>query len=231
MKKIFLLTVVFFTMLSCSKDEGTSSSNSSISDIPLAQPEYDNSNYGVYKGVFVGSSGIVYVNIKNNDNNVTAKFIINGVTYDFISNQIININSSTSINFSNGQSSFTISVNSNGSNPVISNLLFANHPNANVVIVKEKSNLLVRCFEGTYSGSETGVFNSVIYGNQIIGLVKNSQNNFFVANGNVVNNQIGIGNVNTGASFSGIFNGNSCSGTWINTQFNLSGTWSGIRTY
>lgn len=231
MKKIITIFLLIFTIISCSKDENLNPSNPTISDTPVAKQEFDNTNYGFYKGVFVGSSGIVSINVKNNDNILTAKFIIDGNIYNFTSNQSININTPSSINFTSGQNSFTFSVNANGTNPTVTNLSILNHSNANVVVVKERSNLLVRCFEGTYTGSESGIFNSIFYGNQVIGVVKSAQNSFYIANGTVVNNLISIGNVNSGATFSGTLNGNSCTGTWQNTNYNMSGNWSGVRTY
>ncbi|HEX9979776.1 MAG TPA: hypothetical protein VGB50_04335, partial [Flavobacterium sp.] len=75
MKKILLIAMTFLLITSCSED---SSSGGNLSDTPDANAEHDTSNFGIYKGVFVGSSGVVTVNI-NNDNSITAKLRINGV--------------------------------------------------------------------------------------------------------------------------------------------------------
>lgn len=228
MKKILFLTITFLLFTSCSNDENDLTSN--LSTTPTAKQEFDSTNFGIYKGVFVGSSGVVLIDLKNNGSTISAKLSIDGINLNFTSNQIVNLNSNTTISFNNGENSFTFSVNSDGSSPEISNLSITNHPLSEMIVVKEKSNLLVKCFEGTYTGGESGIFNSILYGNQVIGVVKSSQNNIYISTGSVVNNQVTLGNVSTGATFNGTFNGNTCSGTWQNVNFNLNGNWSGIRT-
>ena len=107
------------------------------------------------------------------------------------------------------------------------------HPNAAILVVKETSTAIVKCYEGTFIGGDNGVFNAVIYNNLIKALVRSNGTSFNdIANGTVNNNQINAsGVVTTGASFLGTLNGNNVSGNWTNTQASLSGTWSGIRTY
>ena len=81
------------------------------------------------------------------------------------------------------------------------------------------------------SGGSSGVFNVLIYGNSIKGLVENnSTNSIDIAEGEVNNNEI-IGDITSGATFSGTLNGNSFSGTWKNAQYNQIGTFTGKWTY
>ena len=232
-KKSISLFLILLTLIlnSCSKSDDEVTTQDNLSQVPIAKSQYDNSNFGIYKGVFVGSSGIIIINI-NNDNTLTSKLIINGTTYIFTTTQTIQQNQTTTINFVSGSNSFTFSVSANGSNPTFTNLIINGHPNAAIIAVKETSTTLVKCYEGIYSGSETGIFNALIYGNVIKSLVKSSTNSNYSANGSVNNNQIStIGNVSSGATFNGTLNGNRFSGTWNNTQYNLNGTWTGNRTY
>jgi len=226
-----LFSVLTFTLLltisSCSKDN-----DSTQSKTPTAKAAYDNSNYGYYKGVFVGSTGIIVVNI-NNDNTLSAMFRVDGITYNFTTAQTIQQGQPTSLNFTSGNNSFTFTVAANGANPTITNLIMNGHPDAAVLVVKETSTALVKCFEGTYIGGEHGIFNAVIYNNQIKALVRSiTYQSDFEANGTVSNNQItATGSVSSGASFQGTLSGNNFSGNWSNTLAGLSGTWSGTRTY
>jgi len=229
MKTLFsVLTFAFLlTISSCSKDNDPTQS-----ETPTAKAAYDNSNYGYYKGVFVGSTGIIVVNI-NNDNTLSAMFRVDGVTYNFTTTQTIQQGQPTTLNFTNGNNSFTFTVAANGASPTITNLIMNGHPDAAVLVVKETSTALVKCFEGTYTGGEHGIFNAVIYNNQIKALVRSiTYQSDFEANGTVSNNQItATGSVSSGASFQGTLSGNNFSGNWSNTLVGLSGTWSGTRTY
>jgi len=78
---------------------------------------------------------------------------------------------------------------------------------------------------------EDGIFNAVIYNNQIKGLAKSlSFYDTYEVDGTVSNNQIDAsGTVNTGSKFKGTISGNNLSGTWEDIP-DL-GNWSGTRTY
>jgi hypothetical protein len=228
----------FFIILSlllnsCSKSDGEVTNENSLSQVPIAKSKFDKSNFGIYKGVFVGSSGTIIVNV-NNDNTLSATLIINGITYNFTTNETLQQNKDITINFVSGSDSLTFSVSANGDNPTFTNLNIDGHPNAAIIAVKETSTTLIKCYEGTYSGGDHGVFNALIYGNVIKGLVKSStilNNPEYTADGTVNNNQINAtGNVSIGATFIGTLNGDNFSGTW--NYYNYSkGTWTGNRTY
>lgn len=227
--KVRLLSLVFlFFFGACSKKDHPSNNN--LADTPTAKAQYDNSNYGIYKGVFVGSSGIIIINI-NNDNTIAAMLKIDGTTYNFTATQTIQQSQETTVNFVAGSNTFTFSVSPNGASPVVTHLVINGHPNAAILVVKETSTALVRCYEGTFSGSDTGIFNAIIYNNSVKALVKNSDNVTEIANGTVSNNQINAGTITSGATFMGTIEGDNTSGTWANTAANLKGSWSGRRTY
>jgi hypothetical protein len=226
----FSFLVIVLTIIQSCSTSSDSSNNQNLTLIPQAKIEHNQSNYGIYKGVFVGSSGIIILDINNSSNTVSATLIVDGNTLNFVSNQAIQANQATNINFVNGANSFTFSVSANGNNPIITNLLINGHPNAAILVVKETSTTLVKCFEGSYSGGDSGTFNGVIYGNILYGLIGNADTGIYTANGSVNNNQI-EGLTQIGSTISGTLNGNSCSGTWTNNQAGMSGTWSGVRTY
>jgi hypothetical protein len=235
MKNLSSLLVLFIialtTFQSCSSS-GDSSATNNLTQTPQAKSEYDQSNFGLYKGVLVGSSGIVIIDINNTNNTIVATLIIDNVTYNFSSNQTLQPNQNTTLNFVGGSNSFTFIVSGNGGNPTITNLSINGHPDAVIVVVKETSTILVKCFEGTYSGDDSGTFNAIIYGNLIKGLIGNASIEPYIADGVVQNNQISTsGTVTSGAIFTGTVNGNSCSGNWTNPEVSMSGTWSGVRTY
>lgn len=224
----FIILSLLFN--SCSKSDGEVTNENSLSQVPIAKSKFDKSNFGIYKGVFVGSSGIIIVNV-NNDNTLSATLIINGITYNFTTSETLQQNKDITINFVSGSDSLTFSVSANGDNPNFTNLKIEGHLNATINVVKETSTTLIKCYEGTYFGGSGGVFNVLIYGNSIKGLVENNSTNLIdIAEGEVNNNQI-IGDVTSGATFSGTLNGNSFSGTWENAQYNQIGTFTGKRTY
>jgi len=226
------IALVFgLSFFSCSKKDGATTTNN-LTEAPSAKAQYDASNFGIYKGVFVGSSGTIIIDI-NNSVSFVAILKVDNISYTFSTNQTVSINQPTTLNFSNGNNSFTFTVSANGSNPTITNLIMNGHSNPALIVVKETSTLLVKCYEGTFTGGDNGVFNAVIYNNKIKALVKsNGANSNNTADGTILNNQISAnGNVSTGSSFSGTLNGNSFSGTWSNNQAPLNGTWSGSRTY
>jgi hypothetical protein len=234
MKKIILGSIITFTLLlvcnSCSKKD--TPTNNNLTDTPTAKTQYDATNFGIYKGVFVGSSGTIIVDISNSGT-FTATLKIDGVTYNFTTNQTVQINQPTTLNFSNGTNSFTFSVSANGANPTITNLIINGHPNAAILVVKEISTSIIKCFEGTFTGGDSGVFNAVIFNTTIKALVRSTRaNSNSIANGTITNNQISAtGSVSTGATFTGTLNGNSFTGTWTNAQAALNGNFSGTRTF
>ncbi|PWA06483.1 hypothetical protein [Flavobacterium psychrotolerans] len=229
MKKVFLILITALLFNSCSKDSNsTSSPVLALSDTPSAKSEFDGNNYGIYKGVFVGSSGNVLINIKN-DGSFSAKLIIDGITYNFTTTENATSNQAISgLTFTNGSSSFDFNVDASGSNPIISNIVISGHPNATISVFKELSNLLVKCYEGTYLGQDTGVLNVITYNGMLKGLAKpTGSTNSIELNGTVINNS--ISGQFSGGTFVGTVNSNTTiSGTWQNSE-PQNGTWSGIR--
>jgi hypothetical protein len=225
---IFLSLFIF----SCSSNDNINSSV--LAEVPEAITQFDNSNFGIYKGVFIGSSGIVVINV-NNNGNVSATMIIDGTTYIFTTNEVIQVNQQTVINFTSGNDSFTFSVSSNGTNPEISNLTIGGHPNANIILVKETSAILTELFEGSYAGignsTDVGTFNAIVTGNEMAVLAYSKTNSVFFTLDGIINNNSISGVTSTGTDVNGTLNGDNIIGTWSDSQSNENGNWSGTRTY
>lgn len=172
-KNILFSLLVATTMLvfACSK-----SSNDSGSDAPIVpNAQYNNSNLGLYNGVFVGSKGIVRINMNNdNDNKLTATFKVDGVDYNFNSTATITQGQPVTANFSGPSGSFTFTCDANGANPAVSSLVFTGHPNAAVAVIKSLSYSWADMFQCTYkedaTGGETGVFMIAIVNHVVTGL-------------------------------------------------------------
>jgi hypothetical protein len=224
-----MLSVFCLTVFSCSKNDDARTNN--LTETPIAKSQFDNTNFGIYKGVFVGSSGIIVIDI-NNSGALSAMLKVDGTTYNFTTTQTILQNQATSINFTSGANSFRFTVDSNGANPTITNLLINGHPNSAILVVKETSTAIVKMYEGSYSGGETGIFNAIIYNNLIKGLIRSTTYNAnYTATGTVSNNQINTsGNTSGGSVFTGTLSGNNIAGQWSNAN-GTSGNWTGIRTY
>lgn len=231
--KSILCILTISMAISCSKNDSAEDTTKNLTLVPLAKSQFDNSNFGIFKGVFIGSSGTIILDLSNSTSSFTATLIIDGVTHNFITNQTLQQNQSTTINFIEGNNSFTFTVSANGSNPTITNLIINGHPNAALLVVKETSTVLIKCFEGTFSGTYSGTFNAVIYGNIIKAITRATSDVAIVtADGTVNNNQINAaGSASNGAVFVGNLSGNTFSGTWSRTSDNANGTFTGVRTY
>ncbi len=136
--------------------------------LPDALPANDGNSKGVYKGIVIGSTGTVRFSIQNGTNDITATLVIDGVTTTLTSSIAWVSGEPYVAPFTgelNGQpASVTFSVQADGSSPVITSADIPGHPNSVFTLVKETSNALVECFEGTYSSTrpETGTFNILL---------------------------------------------------------------------
>lgn len=235
MKNIFTVLFLSMFLLSCSNDDTSNSNSSGTVDVPLAKAEFDASNLGIYKGVFTGSSGVITINIKN-DGAVNAKMIIDGVVHLFTTTESVSETGNISgLTFISGDMSFDLTISNNGENVEASALAFPGHPNATLNILKEYSDQLVRCYEGSFSGTASGVLNVITVDNFVSGLAyaNNAEDAYFL-NGTLSGTTLSgtYGSDPTEGNFSGTISGNNLSGTWqsINPDNPGSGTWTAQRT-
>jgi len=234
MKKIKVLSLILtFFLNSCLSVEEPNIIIPNFVETPEASELFNTSNFGIYKGVFVGSSGIVLINL-NNNNTISASLKIDGVNYIFSTNESITENQQTEINFTNNDNSFVFNVSSTGTNPEISNLSIQGHPNAETILVKETSERLTKVFEGTYNGidnDDAGVFNAIVSGSEMYVLAFSTMYSvFYTANGSVNNENI-TGVTSTGTNFTGIIENDKMNGSWNNSQSNENGNWNAERSY
>ena len=235
MKKLFSLLFIVTFLISCSKDSSSDSSTPILSDTPLAKAEYDSSNFGIYKGIFTGSSGIITINIKN-DGSLNATMVLDGTTYTFTTTETVAENQAiSSLTFTSGAMSFDFNTDANGDNPIINLIVFPEHPNASFTISKEYSETLVTCYQGTYIGDNQGVFNLILIDGQVYGLSKSNsaENETYFLEGilNLETNAISSGTIDTNiGTFTGTLSGNTVSGNWSTDAGASTGTWSGTRT-
>jgi len=175
MKKVFLslLTLSIFsatTFISCKKDKKEEEPYKCTTCVktPEAKAAHDASSKGIYKGVFIGSSGTIKFDIGNDANTITAVLVIDGKTINLTSTVTWNGGQAYIAPFTgtfNGQpATVNFSVQANGSSPTVTSANIPGHPNAVFTVVKETSNSLIEAFEGTYSSNkpESGTFNILV---------------------------------------------------------------------
>lgn len=224
MKKLLLSLAVSLLLFSCSDDN---SSNNNSTDAPIAKATYNNSNYGIYKGVFIGSTGNIIINL-NNDGNVSATLVIDDKTFNFTSKTSITQNSNTTITFTNNENKFDFTVGSDGSNPTVSNITISGHTGAAMQIVKEKSDAQVHCYEGVFTEKGgNGTLNIVISQGKIKGIFRPFDDQAIPpVTGTVTNNKISatIGDI---AVITGTITDNTINGEWSSNTGQ--GTWKATR--
>ncbi|PWA07441.1 hypothetical protein [Flavobacterium psychrotolerans] len=166
---VFFTGFLFFTS-SCSKDEKTPDpvyTCLTCKTTPEALAVNDVSVKGIYKGIVVGSTGTIAINIQNGSNTITATMVLDGVSVALTSNVSIVDGQSYVAPFTgtfNGSPiTMTFSVGLGGSTPVIVSSSIPGHPNAVFNLYKETSTSLIEAFEGTYSKTgESGTFNILL---------------------------------------------------------------------
>ncbi|HVW62148.1 MAG TPA: hypothetical protein VHC48_18990, partial [Puia sp.] len=136
-------------------------------------------------------------------------------------------------------SSLHFSVHADGSSPAIEDIAIEGHDEITATIAKETSDQVVKCYLGSFSGHDPvhqldskGVFDVVIFGSSIIGVAKDTlMHAMETLDGTAAGNSINAGTVSSGATFTGTFNSDGCSGTWNNNTNGaaFTGTWSGKR--
>lgn len=167
MKQKILFCLAFsISLFACQKaDTGTSTTNNALSSAPETKPQYDNTSFGVYKGVIVGSSGYIIFRINNGDNIVKGYLTIDNqkdtlsTTATLVPGQAL-----SNILFTGRISSMKVSANANGTNASLSNVQINGHNNVTGVIVHENSTKQVLCYEGTFTGTASGIINATRVG-------------------------------------------------------------------
>ena len=229
LKKInarLFFSLILFGMIvitsSCSKDDSNDNS-AAVCDTCArtadALAANDTSIKGIYKGIFVGSTGYISIDIKNNSNTITGKLVIDGTTVLLTADVAVVEGQSYVAPFTgtyNGSSiSLTFSVGTGGGSPTITTSNIPGHPNAVLNLYKETSTSLIEAFESTYTQpNQTGVFN-VIVARSLSKWGGTSKNN---ANGqtNPVSGTISNNELNLDGTIIGTINGDALNGSFKN---------------
>lgn len=195
----FSLACMALALNSCKKTSSTPEPYrcTTCKSTPTAVAANDNSSKGVYKGVEIGSSGTIMIDIANTTSAITASMVMDGTTVNFTSNATVISGQTFTGTFTatiNGQpATFTFSVAANGNMPTIGSYTIPGHNSMSFVVYKELSSALVSAFEGTYSTTkpETGTFNLLIQANKWTAISRKSDGtNNSSLGGTVVNNEL-----------------------------------------
>lgn len=165
MKNLF--TLLFFCCLfsSCTEDNNqatlTPSTAKYLASKPEANSKYDESYKGIYKGIITGNiSGALYINIFNDDT-IWAKFLTNSEDIYVLQNVPLSegdgktsFSELRKFRFSSENVSFEITLDETGNNITVSDFNFYLENNLSVCLIKEKSNSLIKCYTGNFSGHD-----------------------------------------------------------------------------
>ena len=170
---VAMLATAFLLVISMVTSCKTNDPALNLATKPEAVAANNASSAGVYKGVIVGSSGYFNLSIKNGSDAITCKFVFDGKEVALTSTSFGSwaagqpINKAVFTGTLNGQTiNLTFSCDANGANPVTT-VTIPGHT-VYTVVIKEKSDVLVRCYEGTYTVAKTsglinGIWNFVAY--------------------------------------------------------------------
>lgn len=184
MKKIQKVTrLLFFPALlagtltlvnACSKDEDPTPVIpaayvcTTCADTPIALAANDVSNKGVYKGVVIGSTGTISINIQNGSNDITATMVLDGQSI-LLTSTVGVVDGQPYIapftgTFNGSAISLTFSVGLGGENPTMVTSDIPGHPNAIFDLYKETSTSLIEAFEGSFveANGKSGTFNAIV---------------------------------------------------------------------
>lgn len=228
MKKFF--TLLFISILfSCSKSDDSNPQAAVLAANPEAVVAHDLSNYGIYKGVLVGPSGVAKVNI-NNDGTLSATVVLEGTTHTFTTSESVAQNQNISgLTFTKGNMKFDFNCNAHGDEIEVTDLVIPGYDKVSMILMKEYSDTQVKCFQGTYTGAaDQGTFNLMTSGELVYGLAHSTpEDSVWYIQGSSKGTSISGSMEN--ANFSGGIFGNSANGVWQNSS-SQSGTWVANRT-
>lgn len=163
MKKYLFFLATLSLFIGCTDDESelTYQNSSQFASKPEAKAIFNNSFKGIYKGTILnGSTGFIYINILN-DGQIAAKLKTNSSTISFIVlEQTISLDELGELHkykFGNSDSTFFFEVYSDGSKPVINNVILYGKKSNGYSIQKELSNAQVKCYSGHFEGTDNGM--------------------------------------------------------------------------
>lgn len=171
-KRFLMLAVTIFGISifnsSCSSSDSSSAYTcATCHDTPDALAANDGSAKGIYKGIEVGSTGTLSINILNGSSTITATLVLDGISA-VLTSSVAYVDGQAYVapftgTYDGNTISFTFSVGISGGSPTVVSSSIPGHPTATFTLFKETSTSLIEAFEGTYSQTgQTGVLNILL---------------------------------------------------------------------
>lgn len=157
MKKAFTAFVLILAVfVSCSKSSNDLATDP-FSNSLITKAAYDNTSFGIYKGVVIGSTGTIILRVHNGDSLVKGYLNIDNQKDTLsVSEAVLAGQPISNILFTGSFSSMRLSANADGSEARITDLNISGHPKARVTMMHENSNNPVTCYEGVFTGEVSG---------------------------------------------------------------------------
>lgn len=176
-QKIIILFLFIFTIIvsACTVNNNNNPNNNIFPDLSLinANPDYDASYFGVYKGIIGDSTktGNILIDFNNSQSVAKAYITFRGSQYILSQTDIANVNGVITITLEKDNQVIKLRVGGIGNNPTISYISLNGSVEYGSTILKEKSTNKVKCFEGKYNSntSTCGAFVNVPLGILISG--------------------------------------------------------------
>lgn len=164
---LFIFTVI---VSACTVNNNNNPNNNTFPDLSLisANPNHDNSYFGVYKGIIGDSisTGNILIDFGNSQTEAKAYFRFKGNQYILTQSDIVTVGNTITVTVQNSDITLKLSVNNNGNSPTISYFSFNGLQGYGINIMKQTSTNVVKCYEGTYNSdtSSCGVFRNTPLG-------------------------------------------------------------------
>lgn len=231
---IVVLAIVLHS--SCTKEGTAPLPDLAFADTSETKPWLDNTNFGVYKGVLTGNTGRVKIYFNNGDDVMKAYLWLDSLSDSLICTQPQAIGQPVIAAFFQGRiSSFTFTTDEDGRNASLDNFIVQNRINVFGVIAHESTTQQVYCYESRFTGTTTGNFNFIRYGNLAQGLSRNARGETYIGKGLATGTVFRLdlnGPLSAINNFQGGIEGSTgdyVSGSWSNS-LSGSGIFSGQRT-
>ena len=222
--RIPILLILLFTAFSCKKDDAAPAST--FPTTPEAQSINDDKSGGVYKGAVVGSTGSIKIVLQKGVKEI--QLTIDGVSKTLTTDSLSSWTSGEIVRnavFKADDWKVVFNVGATGIGATVV-LTIPGHTGAEAILFKETSKALVRSFDGTYAGSESGTWNFIIRDAELSGISRSTD-------GQTISTFAGLVNENTITLLtiggSGTISGDDASGTWQGSTADVKGTWVGKR--
>lgn len=215
---------------------GSCSKKSDDSGGAKGKKEYDNSNYGYYKGVLVlignnviRSSGTIEIDLHNSSDEFFARTYINGKSKKFVLDGALQKDVTSSLIFRDGSDWFEMTIDQHGLFAKFIKFRFTEFAIADGGVMKETSTDPVKCYEGEAGGVQPALLDFVVSAGKI---------NYYMIGKNFSQIYKGYPELTNGkVSFTvsyykyiGQADEQSIAGTWENPGNTETGSWSTSRT-